>query len=302
MIDHPAGIKNHAAPVPYGGGVAMYLGTIAALLAYHGFTFPPITLAILTASTVIFLGGLWDDRRPLGVAPKFAIQIAAALTLIICGVHLSIQILPRWMNLGLTIFWLVAMSNAVNMIDIMDGLAGGVTGIAALTFGLIGLLFGEMDLAILSLGLAASIFGFLIYNLQPARIFMGDAGAQFLGFTLGAAAVQGAYTTFNSIALLAPVLILGLPLYDMALVSVIRLERGHSPFRGSADHVALRLRRMGLSVAWTVRICYLGTAILCVAAVAATMVSLEYASWIYGATFLAAILCGFRLADVEPAK
>lgn len=299
MIDHPGGIKNHARPVPYGGGFAMVLGTAAALFLHYGLALPHDIRWIIIAASAVFAGGVWDDARPLGVVPKFAIQGLGALILIVNDVRLKIQILPTWLDIALTLLWLVGMANAVNMIDIMDGLAGGVSGIAAVTFGMIGFLFGENDFTVLSFGLAAGIFGFLLFNLHPARIFMGDAGAQFLGFTLGATAIEGAYTTFNSIALLAPVLILGLPLYDTALVSVIRIQRGQSPFRGSADHVALRLRRMGFSLAWTVRLCYLGTALLSIAATAATLVSLEYALWIYATTMMAAILCGFWLGEVE---
>lgn len=296
-VDHPGGLKLHASPTPYGGGIAITLGTFLAL-SLTG-TISPSVAVMIVGSLVILLGGVWDDVRPLGIPAKFSLQLAGALAVIACGLHLDIKVLPLWLNLFLTLVWLIGMTNAVNLIDIMDGLAAGVCGIAAFTIGTIGYMFGNIELALLSWSLMGAVFGFLIFNLPPARIFMGDAGAQFLGFMLAALAVKGSYTTFNNIALIAPVLILGLPIFDTVLVSAHRIRRGRSPFRGSADHLPLRLCRMGFSKSAAVMLCTGLTAILCLAAASATLVSIEYAMTIYGIVFLGSILFAFWISGVE---
>jgi UDP-GlcNAc:undecaprenyl-phosphate GlcNAc-1-phosphate transferase len=297
-VDRPGGLKNHARIVPYGGGIAILLGWLAGLAWAGALRSEGRLLEIVLASIVVVLGGAWDDWKPLGWRAKLFVQLLASLLLIQIGVHLRIEILPSWLNLLLTVFWLIGMTNAVNIIDIMDGLCGGVCGLAAVTFGVIGVLFGHSDLALLSFSIAGAACGFLAFNLHPARAFMGDAGAQLLGFVLGAAAIEGAYTTFNNIALFAPVLILAIPIYDTALVSFFRLRRGASPFRGSADHMALRLRAMGFSIRATVRICLAVTALMSAAATAATLVTFPVAVSIYGVVVIAALCLGVWLGRV----
>lgn len=300
-LDRPGGIKAHKAPTPYGGGVAIaastVIGTLCASLA--GPEPDGATPVVLAAAALIFAGGIVDDLRPLGAWSKFAIQGAAAAALIAWDVRLHIRILPEALNVALTVFWIVGVTNAVNMIDILDGLAGAVTGVAAFTFGLIGLLCGEHELAIPAFALCGGICGFLRFNFQPARIFMGDAGAQFIGFLLAAVAIQGSYTTFNNIALLAPVLILGVPIFDTALISILRIRRGRSPFQASNDHLALRLRRMGLDVRGTVRACVLATAALSAAATAATLVTLLPAIFIYSVTLVASCALAWKVSSFE---
>lgn len=298
-LDRPGGVKAHREAMPFGGGIAILLALVAALAWQYGAHPPAPVRNILLASVIVFLGGIWDDVRPLGIVPKFAIQLLAAVAVMLFGVHLAIRIFPLWLNLALTVVWIVGMTNAFNLIDIMDGLAGGVGGIAALAFGLIGLLFRDASYAVLSLALAGSLSGFLAYNFRPASIFMGDTGSQVIGFLLATTAVLGSYTTFNQVALLAPLLILGVPLYDTFLVSLIRMHRGESPFKGSRDHVALRLRALGFSVPATVRILVLMTAALAVAATVATLVPLLPALGIYGVTVAVALGLGAWLARVK---
>ncbi len=298
-LDRPAGIKRHTRETPYGGGLAIIGGSFLSLILLHGFDLPGSTLWILLSSALVLLGGAWDDWRPLAVVPKLALQTLAAALLAAADLRLKIEILPVALNYVLTILWLVGMTNAVNIIDIMDGLCGGVCGVAALAFGVIGILTGDPALAVLGMALSGAIAGFLVFNFEPARIFMGDTGAQFIGFTLAASALQGSYTAFNDIALLAPVLILGIPIYDTALVSFFRLRRGASPFHGSPDHLALRLRKMGWSVPATVRICILATALLCAVAAAAVQVNLGVALSLYGAVLVMALFAAVRLSRVD---
>ncbi len=300
-MDRPGGIKAHKEPTPYGGGLAIAFATALASLLPIALDsrLDPATLVVLGTAGLIFLGGLYDDFRPLGAWSKFAIQGTAAGVLIAWDIRLHILVLPDILNIALTILWVVGVANAVNMIDIMDGLAGSVTGVAALTFGLIGLLFGEPELAVPALALCGAICGFLRYNFRPARIFMGDAGAQFIGFLLAALAIRGSYTTFNSVALLAPVLILGVPIFDTALITVLRMRKGKSPFAASNDHLALRLRRLGFDVAGTVRACVITTAVLSTVATAATLVSLGPAIALYAVTGLAALALAWRVSAVD---
>lgn len=300
-MDRPGGVKAHREPTPYGGGVAIAVGAVLGSLLTFSLVsgFDSGTLVILGTAGLVFLGGLYDDFRPLGAWPKFAIQGTAAVVLVSWDIRLHILVLPEFLNIALTVLWVVGVANAVNMIDIMDGLAGAVTGVAALAFGLIGMLFGEPELAIPALALCGAACGFLRYNFRPARIFMGDAGAQFIGFLLAALAIRGSYTTFNDIALLAPVLILGVPIFDTALITAIRIRKGKSPFAASNDHLALRLRRLGFDVPGTVRACVLTTAALSSVATAATLVSLRIAIVLYTVTGVAALILAWRVGQVD---
>jgi UDP-GlcNAc:undecaprenyl-phosphate GlcNAc-1-phosphate transferase len=188
----------------------------------------------------------------LSPAVKFLFQILAAGLLVLFGVQL--EFLPSHPVLGivLTILWVVAVTNAVNLIDIMDGLSGGVTVIACLGFVLVPFLGEQSYVHLTAAALGGAVLGFLPYNYQPARIYMGDSGALFLGFILAGIAMGHGYTQMNVVALCAPLFILGIPLYDMALVMMLRTMKRRSMFRGSNDHLALRLRSLGMSVKQTV--------------------------------------------------
>jgi UDP-GlcNAc:undecaprenyl-phosphate GlcNAc-1-phosphate transferase len=210
--------------------------------------------------------GLVDDLFSLTPAVKFLFQILAAVLLILFGVKL--EFLPSHPVLGwvLTVFWVVAVTNAVNLIDIMDGLAGGVTVIACLGFVVVPFLGAQSYVHLAAAALGGGVLGFLPYNFQPARIYMGDSGALFLGFMLAGVAMGHGYTQVNVTALAAPLFILGVPLYDTALVMVLRFLKGRSMFRGSNDHLALRLRALGLTVRQTVLSLWAASAFLAVCA------------------------------------
>lgn len=286
--DKPGGLKNHPAPVPYGGGIAIAVATFLSVQIF-GRGEIPVFSALFLPSALVLLGGIWDDVTPLSVAPKFLIQFTAAILVVGAGVHLEIRALPVSLNIALTLFWIVGMTNAVNIIDIMDGLAGGVCGIAALTFGLIGILTGDFMPAVLGLALCGALSGFLVFNFHPARIFMGDAGSQLAGFLLAVTAILDAYTANNDIALIAPALILGIPIYDTLAVSYFRLRKGSSPFHGSPDHVALKLNRKGLSIQATVRFLLFVSLLLSGAATVATLVPAAIAAAMYSLVSLLAV-------------
>jgi dephospho-CoA kinase len=230
---------------------------------------------------------------------KFSVQAIAGGILVFYDVQLKIELLPTWLNESLTVFWVIALTNAVNLTDIMDGLCATICGIAAFTFALILALTGDFTPAILGFALAGALTGYLPHNFHPARLFMGDTGAQFTGFLLAALAIRGSYTAFNSIALIAPLLILGIPLYDTTLVSILRLRKGISPFHGSPDHVAIRLRRLGFSIQATVRILAAIGATLAIAATTAIFVRFEYALVIHSITLATAAAFGIWIAKVN---
>jgi len=252
FLDSPAGqLKKHTAPVPYLGGLAIYFSFLMGILGVLILAQPPDSprvLAILAGGTVVALMGLADDLFSLSPAVKFFFEILAAVLLIIFGVQLEFLPSHPFLAWVLTILWVVGVTNAVNLIDIMDGLAGGVSVIACLGFVLVPFLGAQSYVHLIAFALGGSVLGFLPFNYQPARIYMGDSGALFLGFVLAGIAMGHGYTQVNIVALCAPLLILGVPLYDTALVMTLRFLKGRSMFRGSNDHLALRLRALGLSV------------------------------------------------------
>ncbi len=270
FLDSPSGqLKKHTAPVPYMGGLAIYFSFLLTLLGVLVLS-PPVeagrVLAIFMGATIMALLGFVDDLFSLSPMVKFFFQFLAAGLLVVFGVQL--EFLPGHPLLAviLTILWVVGVTNAVNLIDIMDGLAGGVTALACLGFVLVPFLGSQSYVPLTAAALGGSVLGFLPYNFQPARIYMGDSGALFLGYTLAGLAMGHGYSQVNVLALCAPVLILGIPLYDTILVMVLRALKGRSMFQGSNDHLALRLRKMGLTVKQTVLSLWAISALLILAA------------------------------------
>jgi UDP-GlcNAc:undecaprenyl-phosphate GlcNAc-1-phosphate transferase len=255
FLDNPTGqLKKHTAPVPYLGGLAVYFAFLMVILGVTILAPPPDSsklLALLAGGTVLALMGLWDDLFSLGPGFKFVVQFLAAGLLVLFGVRL--EFMPSYPILGvvLTIFWVVAVTNAINLVDIMDGLAGSLIVVACLGFIVVSLPGEQTYVNIAAAVLGGALLGFLPYNWRPARIYLGDTGALLAGFVLAGVAMGQRYTEVNNLGLLAPFFILGIPLYDTLLVIVLRLLKRRSPFLGSNDHVALRLRALGLSVPMT---------------------------------------------------
>ncbi len=248
-------LKKHTAPVPYMGGLAIYFSFLMGILGALVLAPPPDSqriLALLVGGTIMAIMGFVDDLFSLSAATKFLVQILAAGLLIFFGMKLEFMPSHPVVGIVLTLLWIVAVTNAVNIIDIMDGLASGVALIACLAFVLVPYLGAQSYVPLTAAALGGSLLGFLPYNYQPARIYMGDSGALFLGFVLAGSAMGHGYSQVNVLGLCAPVLILGVPLYDMALVMMLRFFKGRSMFRGSNDHLALRLRKVGLTVKQTV--------------------------------------------------
>ena len=247
VVDNPDGrLKNHRAPVPYLGGLAIYLAVLIPLCLFY--TFDTRILSILLAGTLVLMLGLIDDFGVLTPAAKMIGQLLAVFVLIKGDVFIRIGSFPPTVNLILTVLWLLGMANALNIIDIMDGLAAGIALCSSVCLFVVAILNGHSMIAIFTISLVGSLAGFIPYNFKPAKIYMGDTGSMFLGLTLGALSIIGDYSQFNKLAFFNPLIIFGVAIFDTFFVMVLRVSKRRSPFLGSPDHFAIRLKRKGWSV------------------------------------------------------
>jgi UDP-GlcNAc:undecaprenyl-phosphate GlcNAc-1-phosphate transferase len=298
IVDRPDGrLKNHGEPIPYLGGLAIYLAFLLSLALT--FDFSNEVLGLLLAGSIVVILGLLDDLGQLGPWTKLGGQLVAVLVLVKSGIYIKLVFVPLPVAIALSVLWLLAVTNAFNLIDIMDGLSAGTAMVAAFTLLVIAELGGGSTAATLLAALAGACLGFLRYNRYPARIYMGDTGSMFIGLLLAALAMDNAYTEFNRVAALAPALILGVPLFDMLFVMYIRWRRGLPVMLGSPDHVALRLRKWRLSTQQTVTVSCAVTALLGAAAVAMTQLSVLGASIVLGAVILTGLVLGLLLKRVD---
>src|SRR2546428_2316215 len=261
IVDKPdQPLKKQSEPSPYLGGLAVYLSFLLTTgLIYQ---YSREVLGILLAGAIIVILGLIDDFGVLGPKVKLLGQFVAACVLVKASIYIKLTILPVWLAIPLTVLWVVAITNAFNLIDIMDGLASGVGAIAALILVNVNSRSGKELIVPLSIALAGSLMGFLRYNFRPARIYLGDTGSLFIGLMLAALSMNGSYTRVSLLGVIAPILILGVPIFDMLLVIYIRLRRRIPIMHGSPDHFALRLRKWRLTVEQTVLSSYAATPIL----------------------------------------
>ena len=298
IVDRPDGkLKNHRAPVPYLGGIAIYLSFLLSLALTVDFQRE--VLGILLAGAIVVILGLIDDLGALSPPVKLAGQVVAILTLMKASVTIKLTFLPAGLALPLSFLWLLAITNAFNLIDIMDGLASGVGLISALFLACVAAGSGREEVGTLLAGLAGSLAGFLRYNFEPARIYLGDTGSLFLGLMLGALAMNNSYTSKNLVASLSPVVILGVPLFDMLFVMFIRWRRGIPVMRGSPDHFPLRLRKWRLTTRQTVMASYAASAGLGCVAIAMMLVDATAALWLLGGTATVALALGFYLKKID---
>jgi UDP-GlcNAc:undecaprenyl-phosphate GlcNAc-1-phosphate transferase len=251
IVDRPdGGLKTQETAVPYLGGLAVFLGTL--LPAAMFVQFSDNVMGLLLASSIIILLGLIDDVGGLSPRIKLLGQIIAVFLLLKSGIRIRIEQFPPLVNIGLTFLWMIVMTNGFNLIDVMDGLAGGVAVVAAAGLGFVFLADGNRIGFVLCTALGGSLLGFLRFNRPPAQIYLGDTGSLFLGFFLGGLAIGGDYTMHNPLGWLTPLALFSVPLFEIAFVSWLRMRRGASILVGSRDHFSLRLRRWRLSTAQTV--------------------------------------------------
>jgi UDP-GlcNAc:undecaprenyl-phosphate GlcNAc-1-phosphate transferase len=297
IVDRPDGrLKTHPDAVPYLGGIAVFM---AFLLTVGAFTdFGQETLGLLLSGSIALMVGLIDDFGALSPLQKLLGQALAATVLIRSGVDIKLEFLPVWIAIPLTVLWILAVTNALNVIDILDGLAAGVAAIAALSIAIANFMAGRHAVALLSVVLAGAVLGFLRHNFHPAKIYLGDSGSLFIGFMLAALSMNAGYTRANLLAVVSPVLILGIPLFDLMLVIWIRWRNGIPVMKGSPDHFALRLRRL-LSVRETAVATYIIGALLSGLALLVSQITLEWAVATMCGTISAACLSAYLLMKVD---
>ena len=267
FCDEPDGdkLKVHKKPIPYLGGVGIFLGFIFGLIfarLFHQISGLQATGLIIGSIIIIFLG-LWDDlkwKKEVNPAFKLLCQFLAGslivFILIKIGVNFKFSINP-WLATVIAGFYIVGAMNAINMEDGLDGLAGGITAISLVGFLVLSILSSTTFPLILSLALLGGVIGFLIYNWNPASIFMGDNGSHFLGFSLAILAIMfSGHPIYNLKQFIGPILIIGLPIIDAGWAIIRRISKGQSPMKGDRGHLYDRLRQKGLSTKKTVLICY----------------------------------------------
>lgn len=234
--------------IPYLGGLGLFFSSfiVASFMSFRTGYLCPEFKGIIAGSVIIVLLGLWDDFVELPPFTKFLGQTLAIVILIFFGVTTRIAAIGLIGNILVTILWMLAIINAMNLLDIMDGLCSGITVIAAGAFLVVSILSQNIYAAIYCSILIGAGLGFLRYNLPPAKIYLGDTGSMLCGFILAAIAIIIDYAPLRrEIALLTPILVLGLPLFDTAFVTLMRLIHGRSVIRRSKDHFALRLVSAG---------------------------------------------------------
>jgi len=275
-IDIPDARRVHSHPIPRMGGLAIFYGFLVGILCFA--RIDTQLRGILIGSLIIVALGIVDDVKQLGAGIKFVTQIAVACIVVYHGVIIEALSVPTfivstgYLELGyfsipLTILWIVGVTNAVNLIDGLDGLAVGVSSIATFSLFFIAILAGEMQVALLTAALAGGCLGFLPYNFNPAKIFMGDTGSTFLGYMLSVICIQGLFKGYVVISFIIPFLILGLPIFDTAFAIVRRIWNKKPIMAPDRGHLHHKLMDMGFSQKQTVAILYIVTSILALSAV-----------------------------------
>lgn len=271
----------HNRPIPRMGGLAIYISFSVVSLILTKYNLHVVGIVI--GGTVIVIGGMLDDIKSLKPYQKLVFQIAASIILIFFGIwvkNITIPFAARggytscgYFGIPITILWVVGITNAVNLIDGLDGLACGICLISSLTLFGVSLISQRMTAVILTVTLGGACLGFLPFNFNPASIFMGDTGAQFLGFTLAAISIQGAIKSAAAVAFAVPILALGIPIYD-TLFAMIRRKINNKPImQADRGHLHHRLLDIGLSQRQAVFVMYSISAILGITAILAMRMS-----------------------------
>jgi UDP-GlcNAc:undecaprenyl-phosphate GlcNAc-1-phosphate transferase len=332
FVDNPGGRKVHANPKPLGGGVGIFWGWAVpwiAVLIYAYLSIPyaeshrtemraalvggvlekmSLAIAIFLAALALHVLGLIDDRKALGPSLKLLVQLAAATAVVIPFHEMRVlSALGSAPSIIVSVLWIVAITNAFNFLDNMDGLSAGTAAVATTAFLVTTLLIGQLFVAAGLVLLLGALLGFLVWNFPPAKIFMGDGGSLVIGFLLGVLTVRTTYlppekqADFGAgwYAVFAPVIVLALPLYDLIVVSIIRLSRGKSPFVGDTNHFSHRLVARGMSRRTAVLCLYLVTAATSVAAIILPYARTTFAAMLIFAQTLM-ILCLVALLEQHP--
>lgn len=259
VVSIPRARDIHLTPVPLLGGAAIYVSFTIALLFFNDRAYVRELISVLLGATLISLFGLADDRWGLPASVKMGGQVLAGVVLLLGGIQVQLFAQP-YLNWALTLVWVVGITNAINFLDNMDGLSGGIATIASAFFLLLAAMNEPRQVLVgaLAAALMGACIGFLYYNLNPATIFMGDTGSLFLGFILAALAIKLRFLSNTPLVTwMVPVCVLALPVFDTTLVCVSRLRRRVNPFTTAGkDHISHRLVAMGMTKREAVLTCY----------------------------------------------
>ena len=267
--------RMHDHPIPRLGGLSIFAGFVASILLFANVDRQ--LRGILLGACVIVAVGVVDDSHPLGAGIKFILQIVAALIAIWHGVIIEAIASPfpfgdPYWNFGIlsvpiTVVWIVAVTNSVNLIDGLDGLADGISTIGALTMLVIALMMEDMGMAVICAALVGACLGFIPYNLNPAKMFMGDTGATFLGFMLATVSVTGLFKLYAVISFVVPFIILGFPIFDTTSAFLRRILKGQNPMKADRSHTHHKLIDMGMNQKQAVATLYMVASMLGLCAV-----------------------------------
>jgi len=257
VIDAPNARKIHTNPVPLLGGAAIYIAFLLALVFLGDRDYVGEVVGIFVGASLMSLMGVVDDKWGLGSYIKLFGQFLAAGILVYTGVQ--VRLFGGWVDIALTMAFVVGVTNALNLLDNMDGLSGGIAMIAAVFFTLLAVMSNQYLVGTLAAALAGACAGFLVHNWNPAHVFMGDTGSLFLGFLLAAVGIKLRFpTNSNTITWMIPLFVLAVPIFDTTLVFVSRLRRGKNPLTTPGkDHISHRLALLTGSRREAVLICYL---------------------------------------------
>lgn len=297
LVDQPSARKVHANPTPLMGGVALYVGIILALVIFQERFRVDQAASILIGATWMSFLGIWDDRWGLHPLLKLAGQVLAALFLVVNGVQ--VDFLPYDLaDIAVTVIWVVGITNAVNLLDNMDGLSSGIVATTSAYFLLMAMMSGQYLVGALAAALLGSCLGFLIYNFNPASIFMGDTGSLFLGFMLAALGIKLRFPgNVAFVTWMVPVMALGVPILDTTLVFFSRLRRGKNPLTTPGkDHLSHRLVAMGFTQREAVLMLYIIGGAFGLGAVMLTLANARE-GYIFGAAVL--LVCLYMIWRLE---
>ena len=247
MISQPQSDRWHSRPTALLGGIGIFIGVVSSII-WIGLL-DSIYSGLVFGAVLIFISGLYDDVKGLRPYVKLIIHIIAGVLVMTSGVFLGNGLLPGYIAIPITLLWVVGITNAMNLLDNMDGLCSGISGIIGLFLGIIFLLNDQSVLSLLSFTVSGAAFGFLVYNFSSAKIFMGDSGSLFLGFLLSTIALMGTYETKSHVMLSLgiPLLIMSLPIFDTTLVTISRKYFNRPISQGGRDHSSHRLIALGYS-------------------------------------------------------
>jgi len=299
-LDAPSARKIHSQPTPRLGGIAIYFGVIIPSLLLISSEGP--MRGILVGASLITLVGVLDDVRGMRPFVKFGLQFVVAGILVLYGVRLETITLPGvgivvlgWVGVPFSLIWVVAIMNIVNFIDGMDGLAAGVCAISAVTFSVIAISLGRIDVGVLAAITAGATTGFLRHNFYPASIFMGDSGSMLLGFLLAAITLQGFLKGVAAVALVIPLLVLGIPIFDTGFAILRRIKNRQPIYIADRGHLHHRFANLGYSQRQTVIILYSWSALMSVVALSMRFAPVWLTAVAAGVAVVVAALLAYEL-------